>query len=288
MPRKEFEAFTRLDASDVNTFLMDQSVMTFGSATARDAAIDTPVEGQVTYLTDIDSLTVYNGTQWVTNRPVMTFAGTAARGSAIPSPVEGMYTHLEDTDRLQFWNGSAWTTAALATGAGLIHLRTTTFTGLSTASFGSDADPVFTSTYDNYRILITSGGSTSANRTWAFRLRANTTDLSSTVYNYANNGLDRTGAVVNTVGDAQSSAVIMPNAFYPDERPTVAFDLFNPVLTVAKSGHGNLSGTTAAHIFHQSFSFTVGSTLSFNGFSLINSSGNFVNGVVSVYGYRKS
>jgi hypothetical protein len=30
MPRKEFDAFTRLDASDINTYLMDQSVMVFG------------------------------------------------------------------------------------------------------------------------------------------------------------------------------------------------------------------------------------------------------------------
>jgi hypothetical protein len=116
MPRKEFEAFTRLDASDVNSFLMDQSVMTFGSATARDAAIDTPVEGQVTYLTDIDSLSVYNGTQWVTNRPVMNFAGTAARGSAIPTPVEGMAAYLNDSDILSLYDGSAWKTSVSTTG----------------------------------------------------------------------------------------------------------------------------------------------------------------------------
>jgi hypothetical protein len=82
--------------------------MTFGSATARDAAIDTPAEGQVTYLTDIDSLSVYNGTQWVTNRPVMNFAGTAARGSAIATPIEGMVSYLSDIDKLQLYNGSAW------------------------------------------------------------------------------------------------------------------------------------------------------------------------------------
>jgi hypothetical protein len=64
MPRKEFEAFTRLDASDVNTFLMDQSVMTFGSATARDAAIDTPVEGMVAYLNDSNTMSIYDGSAW--------------------------------------------------------------------------------------------------------------------------------------------------------------------------------------------------------------------------------
>jgi len=65
MPRKEFEAFTRLDASDVNTFLMDQSVMTFATSAARGSAIATPVEGMVTYLEDNNSLQLWNGSQWV-------------------------------------------------------------------------------------------------------------------------------------------------------------------------------------------------------------------------------
>jgi hypothetical protein len=74
MPRKEFEAFTRLDASDVNSFLMDQSVMTFGSATARDVAIDTPVEGMVTYLENSKTIEAYNSTAWIT----VANAGTAS------------------------------------------------------------------------------------------------------------------------------------------------------------------------------------------------------------------
>jgi hypothetical protein len=87
---------------------MDQSVMTFAGTAARGSAITTPVEGMVTYLNDIDALSVYNGTQFVTNRPIMTFGGTAARGSAISSPVEGMTTYLEDLDRYESYSGSAW------------------------------------------------------------------------------------------------------------------------------------------------------------------------------------
>jgi len=64
MPRKEFVAFTRLDASDVNTYLMDQSVMTFASSGARGSAIASPTEGMVTYLEDSNSLQLYDGTSW--------------------------------------------------------------------------------------------------------------------------------------------------------------------------------------------------------------------------------
>ena len=65
MPRKEFEAFTRLDASDVNTFLMDQSVMSFAGTAARGSAIPTPVQGMTTYLEDSESYESYNSSAWV-------------------------------------------------------------------------------------------------------------------------------------------------------------------------------------------------------------------------------
>jgi hypothetical protein len=65
MPKKEFIAFTRLDASDVNTFLMDQSVMTFATSAARGSAIATPSEGMVSYLDDTNSVELYNGSAWV-------------------------------------------------------------------------------------------------------------------------------------------------------------------------------------------------------------------------------
>jgi hypothetical protein len=67
MPRKEFESFTRLDASDVNTYLMDQSVMTFAGTAARGSAIATPVEGMVSYLEDINAISIYDGADWKTS-----------------------------------------------------------------------------------------------------------------------------------------------------------------------------------------------------------------------------
>jgi hypothetical protein len=64
MPRKEFESFTRLDASDVNTYLMDQSVMTFAGTAARGSAITTPVEGMVTYLEDSNTFQYWDSDSW--------------------------------------------------------------------------------------------------------------------------------------------------------------------------------------------------------------------------------
>jgi hypothetical protein len=64
MPRKEFEAFTRLDASDVNSFLMDQTVMSFAGTAARGSAIPSPVEGMTTYLEDANFYESYTGSAW--------------------------------------------------------------------------------------------------------------------------------------------------------------------------------------------------------------------------------
>jgi hypothetical protein len=50
--RKVFAPATVLTAGDVNSFLMDQSVMVFADSAARDTAIPTPTEGMLTYLED--------------------------------------------------------------------------------------------------------------------------------------------------------------------------------------------------------------------------------------------
>ena len=65
MAYKVFTAGSLATASDVNTYLMNQSVMVFATSTARDAALTSPTEGMLTYQEGSDHLTVYNGSAWV-------------------------------------------------------------------------------------------------------------------------------------------------------------------------------------------------------------------------------
>lgn len=60
---KVFENGNVLTASEVNTFMMDQMIMVFADAAARDAAITSPSEGMFAFLKDTDKLTVYT-TSW--------------------------------------------------------------------------------------------------------------------------------------------------------------------------------------------------------------------------------
>jgi hypothetical protein len=62
--RKTFVAGAVLTASDVNSYLMDQSVMRFASASARSTAIPTPSEGMMSYLDDTNQVEVYTGASW--------------------------------------------------------------------------------------------------------------------------------------------------------------------------------------------------------------------------------
>ena len=62
--RKVFVAGEVLEASEVNGYLMDQTVMVFAGTAERTAAIGTPSEGMVTYLTSDNSTTVWTGAAW--------------------------------------------------------------------------------------------------------------------------------------------------------------------------------------------------------------------------------
>ena len=80
MPRKVFTAGEVLAAADVNTYLMDQAVMTFAGTAARASAISTATasEGMLTYLADSDSFEFWNGSSY------------EAFGGAVQIPVKSL------------------------------------------------------------------------------------------------------------------------------------------------------------------------------------------------------
>ena len=69
MPRKVFTAGEVLAAADVNTYLMNQAVMTFAGSAARSSAIGSATEGMVTYLADSDTFQFWNGTAYASLAP---------------------------------------------------------------------------------------------------------------------------------------------------------------------------------------------------------------------------
>ena len=65
MAYKVFSNGSVLNASEINDNLMNQSVAVFSNSAARNAAITSPVEGQLVYLEDVKNYQSYNGSSWL-------------------------------------------------------------------------------------------------------------------------------------------------------------------------------------------------------------------------------
>lgn len=65
MAYKTFANGYNLNASELNTYLMNQAVIVFDDAAARTSGL-TPTEGMVTYLKDTNALEYYTGSAWAT------------------------------------------------------------------------------------------------------------------------------------------------------------------------------------------------------------------------------
>jgi hypothetical protein len=79
-----YKSFTpsSLTSDEVNTYLMQQSVMVFASSAARSSALPVPAEGMVSFLKDTDVTQYYTGSAWVNVNSVSpTFTGTVLKTS---------------------------------------------------------------------------------------------------------------------------------------------------------------------------------------------------------------
>jgi len=138
MPRKTFVNGQVLSDSDLNTFLMNQSVMTFASSAARSSAIGTATEGMVTYLEDSNTLWVWNGAIWkaissnVVNSISAAYTATAGDANETIYVSAGTVTItvpdvLETGDRIDIWRNDGGT-VTIAAGTGV-----TSWAGAGTA-----------------------------------------------------------------------------------------------------------------------------------------------------------
>jgi hypothetical protein len=105
---RTFAAGEVLTAANVNTYLMQQSIMSFAGTAARSSAIPSPAEGYMTYLQDTDQLSYYDGSAWVTApgaRPLL--IAPEERVNVTASTATGTVTLNTATDSVTYFTANA-------------------------------------------------------------------------------------------------------------------------------------------------------------------------------------
>ena len=127
MAYKTFANGFPLPASDLNNYLMNQSVIVFADSTARTAALPTPTEGMVTYLEDSNSLYLWTGAAWVAQGSPITTEGDLIVGGT-GGVAERLAVGTDDQVLTLASGVPTWADAA-GGGAGLTLLSSTTLSG---------------------------------------------------------------------------------------------------------------------------------------------------------------
>jgi hypothetical protein len=195
------------------------------------------------------------------------------------SPYEGQVIFQKDTDQLLVWNGTAWVIPNQTTQnpEGLELVATTTFTTTTTPFVNG----CFSSSYQNYRIMINIAGSGSSNL--RMRIRSGTsTPETNTVYSRWGFSV-AAGVLTNESSGSQTSLFL--GGYYAGEQTPYSMDMFNPneakqTLILPYSWNSN-SGTTAF------MTGRVDNNNVYTGLEITGDSGTLT-GSLRIYGYRNS
>jgi hypothetical protein len=168
--------------------------------------------------------------------------------------------------------GLKWATPA---GGGLVFIQKGTFS----ASTAVNVNTCFSSTYDNYRILVKVTGASVVMGEVRLRMRSATTDNSTSNYNYQRLYAQNT-SVGGSAATNQTSAVMGPQNTALSWNVT---DMMSPFLA-ENTLYSTVSSYNQTHIDNFSGAHKVAS--SFDGFTMFPDAGN-ITGEVWVYGYAK-
>jgi hypothetical protein len=275
---KDFTTGEVLTAADVDGYLM-QGIWVFANATARDAAVTSPQEGNFAFLKDTNVTTYYTGSAW-TNLDTtgmvnpMTTTGDTIYSSSGSTPAR---LAIGTTGQVLTVAGGVPSWATPAAGGGLTLIGTTTFTSVASQIIGG-----FSSTYTNYRLVMNLTASGSLNLQGRFS--ASGTPNTTANYSYAVLGLNSFGTVGN-LNATSASYFEFCQMRATDEN--LSCDIFTPQLSTV-----NTEVVWQKMGFNNAYApqyYTGGAFLdtlsSYNEIQLLASTGT-ISGTVRVYGYN--
>jgi hypothetical protein len=165
--------------------------------------------------------------------------------------------------------------------AGMVLLSSLTFSGVTSQSIND----VFSSTYDNYRIVLRINSTAVANANTELRMRVGGADNTTSNW-YAGGQFAYVSGASGVLQQSAESAYILTTSLSTSTASFVVADILSPNLNVPTGISSMALGqnTTNYLNFHKSGFLNL--TTQFTGFSLINGTMQ-ITGNVSVYGYNK-
>ena len=282
----------QMTALQLNDYNQTVSVKTASYVlTAADAGTRiTMSNAGATTITVNTSLFSAGDTLFITN--IGAGACTITAGTATVSTASSLVLAQYDSGRLYFTSTGVaiwekYQGAAASFSAGLTFISATTFTGVSTVSLPTNS---FTSTYENYKAIITFGAAGPAgNPAISLRMRDAGTDNSSASYYYALQKLNTTPAR-NDAGAAAATSIPLSGSLVSNALTQGGLEL-----TILKPKAGSYPIINIAGMLRDNsigFNSIVGTALflgagTFDSLSLYLSSDTFA-GTIRLYGFQNS
>ena len=220
----------------------------------------------------------------ITNSGIPVFATTVTRDAAFGGTgektlAEGQFAYIEATNTTQYYDGAAW--QSVGTTAGL----TLVATGTVAAAASVTVNTCFTSTYDEYLLVVDVAGTTLAQLNLQMRNAGST--ITAANYQWWRTGFDSGGASqnTNTVSTTAWLFGYVQNASVPAVATVNIYDPLNSRNSVHNAFTTSINGTdSAVNVLNTGFRYSTAQA--FDSFVLSVSAGTMT-GTVRVYGYTK-
>ena len=215
------------------------------------------------------------------NTGIPVFADSTARDAAFDGTgektlAEGQFAYLEDTNTTQFYDGAVWEPVGVA--PGLVLIKTETI-GTTVASV--NVTDAFSSTYENYKIIISGGASSATGAYLTLKLGASVTGYNAFMIYGEYTGATVSGANQNNAtvwiygGDGASSGMLNMNV-----------DVLGPQLAKwtrygTATAYQSANGSGVASGVHKV-------ATAYTDFTIAPNTGTITGGTIFVYGYAKS
>jgi len=279
---KDFQTGEVLTAADVDGYLM-QGIWVFANATARDAAVTSPQEGNFAFLKDTNTTTYYTGSAW-TNLDTtgmvnpMTTTGDTIYSSSGSTPARlGIGTAGQVLQVNSGATAPEWATPA-GGGGGMTLLETITLSGASVTS------SAISGTYKDLRLIARNYKPATDGSALVVRINGDTgSNYTSTNVGpqiYGTNPFTETGWNFLLQQDNTASSTALGDMLIPDYANTTTRK------TATGNGFGDFETTPATNVYFSTYKYAFNSTSAITSLTFLASSGNLTSGEVLIYGVK--